>query len=368
LPIPETRDRHAPEHGHVNQGPGWRLGRRPELDGLRGVAILLVLTCHVVVYETGARMPGLGSAGVQVFFALSGFLITALLIEERSGGQVRLTAFYERRARRLLPALALLLVVLVALRALMATNITPTIWPTVFYYANWSMVSGHDLGVLNPTWSLAVEEQFYLLWPVLLLLALRWRRGPVLLASIVIIGSGVLRFAIHDPIHVHAGLDTQVGPLVAGALLAILAERLPPLVLPRWVVAISVASLFAWAATPSDYIAFRWVPTVVPLLTVAVIWAACSRPGGFLAWPTLRYVGRRSYALYLWHTPMLWLVALAVGKGFPQASCAVVLSFAFAELSWRLVERPFQASTRRRAKGAPSIAPGMVSDAVPARD
>ncbi|HEY2878554.1 acyltransferase [Nocardioides sp.] len=217
----------------MSSPPGFRLGRRPELDGLRGVAIILVLTSHVVAYETGARLDALGAAGVEVFFALSGFLITALLLEERAEGRVRLSRFYERRARRLLPALALILGALLALRAVMATNITPTIQPTLFYYANWSMISGRDLGSLDPTWSLAVEEQFYLVWPLVLLLALRWRRGPVVVASVVIIASTALRFALADPVRVHAGSDTQAGPLVIGALLAILAPCLRPLRLPR---------------------------------------------------------------------------------------------------------------------------------------
>ena len=305
-----------------------------------------MLCAHVLEYETGHGFEALGSAGVEVFFALSGFLITAQLLEDHDAGRWSLRRFYERRARRLLPALAVLLVVLVALSSVMATPLVTTVWPVVGYVANWWVIAGHGLGALSPTWSLAVEEQFYLVWPVLLLVALRWRRGPVVLASSVIAVSIALRFGLASTDRVYAGSDTQAASLVVGALLAIAATRgLRQLRVAAWLPGAAAVGLFSAAALGSWGYA-RLVPTVVPLVAVVLIWVLCSTSGTALEWSWLRYAGRRSYAVYLWHTPLLWLAALAVGRGVVSALLGMGLTIGAAELSWRLVEKRWLRNAR----------------------
>ena len=322
----------------------WRLGHRPELDGLRGIAILLVVAEHVLDYEFGWSLRAFGAVGVDVFFTLSGFLITEILVREHAEtGSISFVRFYRRRARRLMPPLAVLLLVLVTLRATMATDIAPTIWPTVLYVANWvCSVGGHNLVALNPTWTLAVEEQFYLVWPVALLLALRWRRGPEALACAVIVLSAVERFAFHADGRAYGGSDTQAGPLLVGALLAILAHRgLPALrsgspAVPGCL----VVGLLGVLPLQSLWVLHRLLPTLLPVVTAALIWSALSFPGGALAWRWLGHLGRRSYAVYLWNRPILFLANLAGGKGAAQGLVVVLLVLGVAELSWRYVERP----------------------------
>jgi peptidoglycan/LPS O-acetylase OafA/YrhL len=331
------------------------------------VAILLVLVDHSLSPLTERSWGSLGSAGVEVFFALSGFLITALLLEEWADqGRISLRRFYARRARRLLPALAVLIAAMAVLRPLVLrlshVDLMPDPWPTILYLANWSRVAHHDLGALNPTWSLAVEEQFYFVWPLALLAVLRWRRGPLVLASVVIIGSTLLRFTLDgDRVRIYDGSDTQAGALMVGALLAILAHRgLRPLRVQPWVPAAVALASFGWAAIESVWASSVLVPTVVPVVTAVVIWAACSSPGGPLEWAWLGYVGRRSYAVYLWHTPIAWLTeALLGGKSFAVLMLSVAVTFGVAELSWRLVEAPFLNRSRRsqgvegKHRGAP---------------
>lgn len=261
---------------------GWRLGHRPELDGLRGVAILLVVAGHVFLDNMGRDSGALAPAGVEVFFALSGFLITGLLLEERATrGRLQLSRFHVRRARRLFPALAVLLVSL-AILSRFATDITPTYWPTICYVANWVALSGHPLGVLNATWSLSVEEQFYIAWPLLLLMAARWRRGPEASALSLIMASAVLR-CLTDSSHAYFGTDSQMGALLVGALLGISARRgLRAIKVSPWAIGLAPVPLLACGWWRTGWSAA--LPILVPAWSSAIIWAACCNPGGPLAW------------------------------------------------------------------------------------
>lgn len=308
------------------------------------MAILLVLVDHTLELNFGLALDPLGAAGVEVLFALSGFPITALLLDEwATRGRINFWAFYARRARRLLPALAAVVTVLIALRPLITVvDIMPTIWPTLGYYANWASARGVDLGVLNPTWSLAVEEQFYLFWPLALIATLRWRRAPVVLSVSVIATSTALRFTITDLTRVHAGSDTQAGGFIISALLAILAHQgLRLSRLPSWTGASLGFAMFGLAFTGSPWVAAVLIPTVAPVVAAFVIWGACSRPGGPLEWSWLRYVGRRSYAMYLWHTPLGWFTQILIGSSVGGGAISVAATFVAAELSWRLVECRF---------------------------
>ena len=179
---------------------GFRLGYRPSLDGLRGVAVLVVMAHHAYVpFFRG------GGVGVDIFFVLSGFLITSLLLEEwRRTQDISLRGFYIRRGLRLLPALFMLLLVLQAYALLRMRGdafweMEKAIGAVLGYFGNWVAALGlYDMRVLSHTWSLSIEEQFYFLWPIILLLMLRsrWKRTRIL--------GALLSHAKERPLGVHA--------------------------------------------------------------------------------------------------------------------------------------------------------------------
>jgi peptidoglycan/LPS O-acetylase OafA/YrhL len=327
----------------------WRLGRRPALDGLRGIAILLVLTCHFGM-ALGYVKQSTGAAGVELFFVLSGFLITSLLIEEQARtGRVSLRSFYLRRARRLLPALLVMVAVVYVLARLVGSSFA--VLPTLFYVANFYPAS--DLGLLAHTWSLSVEEQFYLTWPLMFVAASRWRRGPLAVAGVCAALSLLLRFLLlGDTKQVYYGTGTEAFGLLVGVLLAILAhEGLPALKAPRWLLVGLTLPAFGLAVVGGRYLSDVVVPTVIPILAAPLIWAACSRP--VFTWAPLRYLGRRSYALYLWHFPLLVIIKALVGWPITPVVAAVALglSLLVTEASWRLVEQPFMRPSSRVQHG-----------------
>lgn len=322
---------------------GWRLGHRPALDGLRGVAVLLVVACHVL--DTWhVRFHALGAAGVCVFFVLSGFLITSLLVEEHATrGTVRLGRFFRNRALRLFPALALVALVVTAYEVLTGTGSLGMLTPVALYVANWATVFDQPLGYMSHAWSLSIEEQFYLVWPLALLAACRWRRGPLLVALGGVLVSTVLRFGLwdgHTGTRVHYGSDTQAGCLLVGCVLALLAHRGLPQLRAAWVAPLGVGLLASLVLVDSDWWTAVLVPTLVPVVTALVLWAACARPDGFLTAGWLRYVGQRSYGWYLWHFPLVMAVHAVVGSVWAAVAAALV-ALGVAELSWRWVERPF---------------------------
>lgn len=354
------------------RGRGWRLGHRPALDGLRGVAVLLVVACHVL--DTWhVRFHALGAAGVCVFFVLSGFLITSLLVEERAAhGSVRLGRFFRNRALRLFPALAVVALVVTTYEVLTGTGSLAMLTPVALYVANWATVLDQPLGYMSHAWSLSIEEQFYLVWPLVLLVAWRWRRGPLVVALGGVVVSTALRFGLWDGdtgTRVHYGSDTQAGCLLVGCSLALLASRGLPQLRARWVAPTGVGLLASLALVDSDWWTSVLVPTLVPLVTALVVWAACARPHGLLTAGWLRYVGQRSYGWYLWHFPLVMAVHAVVGSVF-AAVAAAIAALGVAELSWRWVERPFLRLKQRRPRGdvviprQPVLAPvGAVSAA-----
>ena len=331
------------------------LGRRAALDGLRGVAVLFVLLNHggLLVW---------GYVGVDVFFVLSGFLITTLLVQQWSGGgAISLRAFYLGRARRLLPALTLLVLVVSLVERLgFAKPSLPLplqVLTTAGFVNNW-VVALHPLalGLFTPTWSLAQEEQFYLLWPLALVVLLRRRVHPgvvvgvLLAASAVLIWLGAGMFAgswsangYYDP------LLRAAEPLI-GCLAALLRRHRTTLL---------DAAPFGWlplpllgllAATTQTPLALRLVGAA--MLTGVVVIHLGSRADSvaarLLSLPPLRYLGRISYGLYLYQEPMdhlthwlwpgqsVWLHTLVLATS----------SIAVAALSWHLVERAFLTGSR----------------------
>ncbi len=365
------------DHGRTANGLGQRRPQQrwPALDGLRGIAVLLV-----VFYHFHAPGPGLlhlrgGWAGVDVFFVLSGFLITGLLLREHDRtGRVSLGAFYRRRFWRLVPALLLLV---------LGWEVASTFlsWPgqTVVYTAgarardllmlssmglNWWWVAGAPVPPgFGALWSLAVEDQFYLLWaPVVALLCLvRARAQRTRLILMIAAGgaaiSAVECFALypthHDQVRIYFATDTRAQGLLIGAVAAVLWEQHK--VLPEHMSRVlAVAGAFAIALVGvfiDDASPWR-VEGSFTLLALATLFVVRhvvnyeqSRFAHALSWRPLRWTGRRSYAIYLWHAPIATYMYSLPGStsssrfGWPAYFGGIALALVMAEVSWRLVER-----------------------------
>jgi peptidoglycan/LPS O-acetylase OafA/YrhL len=345
-------------------GPrGTRFGG---LDGLRAIAVIVV-----IIYHLGSGiLPG-GFIGVDVFFVISGFLITALLLRERERtGSVHLGRFWVRRARRLLPAIALLVIVCctaawmiggdlligLGLQALGAATFSSN-WLAIAAGQSYFDESTPEL--LRNLWSLAVEEQFYLLWPLLLLLVVllprRWMRVGVMLiaASASAVAMAVL-FIPGDATRVYFGTDTHSFGLALGAALAFGAASVDGRArLARMVQALgwlAVAALLLASVLLRDDASATYIgglPLVAVLTAVAIL--AAVQPGSRLARALdarpMAWVGERSYGLYLWHWPVFVLTAAATTGASPAArwlvaAVALVITVVAAQLSYVLVEQP----------------------------
>jgi peptidoglycan/LPS O-acetylase OafA/YrhL len=333
------------------------------LDGVRALAVLVVLVAHV---QTGFahRLSVAGSVGVAVFFALSGFLITRILL-----ARPPLTTFFCDRALRLLPAM-LAFVLLAGLVQQVRTGYPlARMWPAATYLGNWLSPPGE----FTHLWSLAVEEQFYLVWPVLIVSVRRWRLGPVLLCSAGLAASLVVKLALwdggHGAVRLYFGSDTQAWALLCGCLLASLmhlglrTRSVPGLGLA------AVAALLVAAWLPGNPVSTALVaPVVAPVGTAVVIWGACGSSDRLLGHPALRWVGRRSYSLYLWHPFALGIGADVLGTGVAGAVTGLILAGLAAELSWQFVETPFlrlkgrRTATAAAVVRAPQAAPVVVRD------
>jgi peptidoglycan/LPS O-acetylase OafA/YrhL len=343
----------------------WELGHRPALDGLRGLAILLVLVAH---FGAPAKVcPGCsGNAGVTVFFTLSGFLITALLLEELAGtGAVSLRRFYVRRARRLGPALiaCLLLALVLELTTMGRVSDGDLFVGALTYTSNLLMIDGHwgHPAFIGQMWSLAVEEQFYLVWPVIFLgLSRLPRRTAMILLGYAAMAGVVLRHFLYW--HAASGMDRNwFGPdarsdaLLIGCLLAFYLHGRPTRTVGRvWVAAgaLLVASLLPWSINFDPERNSVLAPLLAALAGAMLVYGAVNRPTGkVLGAPVLRYVGARSYGLYLYHYPILAALH-QIGRTPTPVTWLVAgsASFAVAELSWRYVESPFL-SARRVVRG-----------------
>jgi len=331
--------------------PAFRLGYHPSLDGLRGVAILLVM-----LYHFGTPVLG-GAVGVDVFFVLSGFLITALIVGEvQRDGRLDFAAFYRRRALRLLPALFTLLLVLVGATVLFRSRYREEAiresWMALLYSLNWFKAYGRvpENNYLGHTWSLCIEEQFYLLWPWMLAAMLRFRLRTVAILGLV--ASGVLLSAgmralhwtmYHDWDRVYHGLDSRADGLLVGSLLALVLSRMPAAetssrrrTAAGW---LGVAVLLTLSFLPlTPFYLVGGIP-IANVSTAAILAALLAGPPGgllrrvFEARP-LVWVGKISYGLYLWHVmvPHLlmkmslrskpWSIALEAGLSLVLATAS----------------------------------------------
>lgn len=345
----------AGEHGW---SPALVRGYRPWLDGLRGVAVLMVVVQHTL----GAIPVDLGFYGVSLFFALSGYLITSLLLDERAAtGAVSLRAFYLRRAGRLVPALVLIVVVMDALFVI-AGDHEPLLGSltVLTYTTNYAQIIDPSLVVgFGPTWSLAVEEHFYLLWPLLLLwMARRFGSRTALWATLAICAAALLWRGVLAVLH--APLDMlSIGSLErADALLygcaAAIALRLGwrPRAWMLWA-GIAGAALLPYAVGGHPYVGAIFNNAMTAVGGAAIVVCLDYAPTGWLRrLLSLRLVvavGIVSYGLYLWHGPAMRLAVQLGGAGPAWRAVAATAALAAAVLSYRLVELPVRAWARRRA-------------------
>jgi len=334
------------------------VNRRRDIQGLRAVAVGLVVAAH-------AGVPGLqgGFIGVDVFFVISGFLITGLLLSEgRRTDDVSLRHFYARRARRILPAATLVLVATLAVVSVTGSlartqqSRTDALWSALFLSNVHFARSGADYfstdlpSAFQHYWSLAVEEQFYLLWPLLLALLVRRRAGRGLMLGVT--GTLVLAsiaWSLHvteaDPTGAYFSTPARGYELGGGALLAVLAPRIPRAA--QWLLGLSGAILLGWAAATMDAgTAFPGWAAAIPVVATMALLAGRQGPvAAVLSWAPLRWLGDISFSVYLWHWPFLVLGPGLLPDDWGRAdrvSLLLVLTLAASTASYLLVERPFQ--------------------------
>ncbi|HSL58515.1 MAG TPA: acyltransferase family protein [Acidimicrobiales bacterium] len=363
----------------------------PGLDGLRALSVLAVVGYHADV--TG--LSG-GFLGVEVFFVLSGYLITTLLVAERERtGWIDLADFWRRRALRLLPAVAVMLAAVSAGALLVwrdaLDQLRGDVVAAVLYMSNWWQIvedrsyfeSTGRPPMLQHLWSLAVEEQFYLLFPLVLAVALRRSRRTLVAAGLVAVGlaSAWWMSALHepyaDPSRVYYGTDTRLSGLLLGAALAFVvvpgASRRPGrrVLSPTDAVGVAGLAVLAWAfvrINEFDPFVYRGGFVMVDLATLAIIVAVARTDGALgriLGVGPLRWVGTRSYAIYLWHWPIVVVTrpGLDIALDGPAlVALRVGLTLALAEASYRFVERPIRAGELRLwpSRGIMHAAPGRI--------
>ncbi len=354
----------------------------PGLDGLRAIAVLAVIAFH----EQFSWAPG-GMLGVGVFFTLSGYLITDLLLNRwQSTGRVQLGKFWLARARRLLPALFVMLAVVTAWVTLLDRarlgGLRGAVAAAATYWSNWYLIiQGQSYfarfappAPLDHLWSLAVEEQFYLIWPWLLLAgliclrsrtvaAVRWLALPTLaLAAASAVAMYVLYQPGVDPTRVYEGTDTRAAGLLIGAALAmVLPSTVASRVTQTWtrvldglalVGLIGIALMIGLVGQFSPFL-YRGGIVLLSLATAAVVAAAAcpaSVVGAELGWRPLRWIGVRSYGIYLWHYPVIVLTSPAnATENLPRAAAQIAASIGIAALSWKFIEEPVRHGAIARA-------------------
>ncbi|MGG2066026.1 acyltransferase family protein [Bacillus sp. S14(2024)] len=343
------------------------------LDSLRGLAILGVILYHL----NFKWMPG-GFLGVTVFFVLSGYLITDLLvIEWKENKRIDLKNFWLRRARRLLPGMLIMLVIILAWITIFHSSLLGKMWgdslAALFYVSNWWYIfhklsyfdSFGQLSPLNHFWSLAVEEQFYVVWPLIISLGFSYIKKQSRMTLFIFLGaiaSAVAMAMIYvpgaDPSRVYYGTDTRAFSLLIGAALAFIwpSSRLANNIIPsaRLVldviggIALIVILVMFWKTNQYDPFLYRggmFLFSVVTALLVANLAHPTSRISAFLRFRPLRWLGVRSYGIYLWHYPIITLTSPQVSTGgfqFTRAIFQFFLILFMAQLSWKFIENPIR--------------------------
>ncbi|MBS1886754.1 MAG: acyltransferase [Actinobacteria bacterium] len=350
----------------------------PGIDAMRAIAVLAVFGYHAGLLW----VPG-GFLGVDVFFVISGYLITSLLLREfRSSDHIELGRFWLRRARRLLPAVGVLIAVAMVVSAIAEpgkiAQIRGDALASLFYFANWHFIFAHTSyfeqfgrpSLFTHLWSLSVEEQFYLFWPLVFAAGMKlFGRGRLLIGVLAgAAGSVVLAWILFHPGHdaslVYYGTDTHAVGLLAGVALALVwsptelrsHKSFGPLVGPILDAAgvIALAYLILSFVHVHDYELALWHGGYVWIaIATAVLIAALAHPaarlGGFLGRPALLWLGLRSYSFYLWHWPVLAMTRPGVDINLPRGILVplqLILCLVLADLSYRFVELPFSGKAK----------------------
>lgn len=349
----------APARPHATVREARRFN--PSLDGLRGLAVLLVVVAHTLPGVQGFTL------GVDIFFVLSGFLITRVVIDELArSGHASLTRFYIRRVFRLFPALFVFLgAVLIWTQVLAPSSgiamVHGTVLSGLLYVENWHVIVVGQVGSAvfprDPaahTWSLSVEEQFYLVWPLLLIIAWRWKGKR---AALVVALCG-LAAAIGDSFglawfgttvgRVYFGSDTRAVQLLAGCCVALLAHSglLPRI--PRAASGAALAAILAFAVFPLPLIYQQTATAVLGGILIAGLSQHQLWP---LATARARWLGERSYAIYLWH-PFIGVILFYqfhVGDGLGMLVGVLLPTLFVADITYRWVESPLREVGRRLA-------------------
>jgi peptidoglycan/LPS O-acetylase OafA/YrhL/CubicO group peptidase (beta-lactamase class C family) len=344
----------------------------PGLDGLRALAVVAVLLYHAEMNVYG------GYLGVESFFVLSGFLITAILLADwRAHQRIHFKTFWARRARRLLPALLLTLAGTLLLTAFLLPDrfaeLTHDTLAALGYVTNWYLIAREQSyfdaverpPLLQHLWSLAIEEQFYVVWPLIVAVALRFvrARGLLALTLLATLASAILMASLYepgaDPSRIYYGTDTRASALLLGAALALVWApfRTAAVARRRVGLALDIAGVLAlaglllayWRLHEQHPLLYRGGFSLVDLCTVVSIAAATHPAARLVPWllerQPLRWIGLRSYGIYLWHWPIFVLtrpgVDIAANSWLVQ-----VLRFGsvcvLAALSYALVEQPIR--------------------------
>lgn len=382
----------------------YRLGYRPDVEGLRAVAILLVVAAHAKV----AWLAG-GYVGVDVFYVLSGYLITGLLVQEATThGRLHLAIFYGRRLRRLLPALLLMLVVTCGLAWLLmppselaaqvAAASSAALWLSNFHFATWNLgyfAPAAKTNLFLHTWSLGVEEQFYLVWPLLVMLAtgafkhspfalgtarLKWLFGGIFAGSFTL----CLVLTWRAPQFAFYMMPTRAWQFALGALVFLVAgspafrpatgiARMPWLRHAGW---IGLAMILFAAIWIDGNVPYPGTWALLPTFGAAMVLAAGGHDatrgvGRTLSWRPMQALGKVSYAWYLWHWPILLLGATVLEIENPWSRLLlVVLSLGIAAISYHFFETPIRHQRKLLARPRLAVAAAlcvMVSSAAVAR-
>jgi peptidoglycan/LPS O-acetylase OafA/YrhL len=335
------------------------LKHRPEIDGLRAVAVL-----PVILYHAGASLFSGGYVGVDVFFVISGFLITGILLQEMAEARFSLIGFYERRARRILPALAVVMLCTlpfawmwmqpIAFKAFAKSLVATTAFSSniLFWLESGYFAPSTLEKPLLHTWSLAVEEQYYLVFPLVLMGLMRFGRKPAVIAigTVALLSLGLAQLGRHLDTTANFYLaPSRAWELLAGSLCAFLPETAKPR--SSQVLSLLGLGLIAYAVFAFDWLTpFPSLYTLAPVVgTVLVLTFASENTwvGRLLSTRPFVAVGLISYSAYLWHQP-LFAFARIRSLGVPAPwlmALLVVVTLLLAWASWRWVEQPFRRRT-----------------------
>lgn len=343
------------------------------LDSLRGLAILGVILYHI----NFNWMPG-GFLGVTVFFVLSGYLITDILaMEWKRNKRIDLKKFWLSRARRLLPGMLVMLVMTLAWITIFHSSLLEKMrgdsLAALFYVSNWWYIyhklsyfdNFNQISPLNHFWSLAVEEQFYVVWPFIISLGLYYIKKQSRMILLICLGAfaSALAMAILyepgvDPSRIYYGTDTRAFSLLIGAVLALVwpSNRLANKIIPKarfildvvgGIALIIILAMF-WKTNQYDPFLYKGgmvLLSIATALLVANLAHPASRIAQFLRFRPLRWVGIRSYGIYLWHYPILTLTTPKVNAGdfsIIRAILQFLLIILIAQISWKFIEKPIR--------------------------